>query len=81
MNYLCHNLLGPFWGLSRRLAYRRPPTSEDVIIFDSNMKHHKDMLIKATIAGGGVIPHIHKSLLEKQRAQGESGPAAPAKSN
>merc|ERR1712212_1116050 len=24
-----------------------------------------DMLIKATIAGGGVIPHIHKSLLEK----------------
>lgn len=23
------------------------------------------MLIKATIAGGGVIPHIHKSLLEK----------------
>ena len=46
-----------------------------------NMKHHKDMLIKATIAGGGVIPHIHKSLLEKQRAQGESGPAAPAKSN
>ena len=46
-----------------------------------NMKHHKDMLIKATIAGGGVIPHIHKSLLEKQRAQGESGPAASAKSN
>ena len=46
------------------------------------MKHHKDMLIKATIAGGGVIPHIHKSLLEKQRAQGESGPAAgQAKSN
>ena len=26
-----------------------------------------DMLIKATIAGGGVIPHIHKSLLEKQQ--------------
>ena len=25
------------------------------------------MLIKATIAGGGVIPHIHKSLLEKQQ--------------
>ena len=46
-----------------------------------NMKRRKDMLIKATIAGGGVIPHIHKSLLEKQRAQGESGPAAPAKSN
>ena len=24
-----------------------------------------DTLIKATIAGGGVIPHIHKSLLKK----------------
>jgi len=24
-----------------------------------------DILIKATIAGGGVIPHIHKSLLGK----------------
>merc|ERR1711937_140126 len=32
-----------------------------------------DMLIKATIAGGGVIPHIHKSLLEKARP-GEPGP-------
>eukprot|EP00088_Acartia_fossae_P015578 TRINITY_DN18564_c0_g1_i1.p1 TRINITY_DN18564_c0_g1~~TRINITY_DN18564_c0_g1_i1.p1 ORF type:complete len:136 (-),score=32.99 TRINITY_DN18564_c0_g1_i1:140-547(-) len=25
-----------------------------------------DILIKATIAGGGVIPHIHKSLIPKQ---------------
>jgi len=25
-----------------------------------------DSLIKATIAGGGVIPHIHKSLLTKK---------------
>ncbi|KAI8325959.1 histone-fold-containing protein [Martensiomyces pterosporus] len=24
-----------------------------------------DLLVKATIAGGGVIPHIHKQLLEK----------------
>jgi len=24
-----------------------------------------DTLIKATIAGGGVIPHIHKSLIKK----------------
>ena len=30
-----------------------------------------DTLIKATIAGGGVIPHIHKSLINK-------GTAAPA---
>ena len=25
-----------------------------------------DTLIKATIAGGGVIPHIHKSLIGKK---------------
>ena len=25
-----------------------------------------DTLIKATIAGGGVIPHVHKSLLAKK---------------
>jgi len=25
-----------------------------------------DMLIRATIAGGGVIPHIHKALLGKE---------------
>ena len=31
-----------------------------------------DTLIKATIAGGGVIPHIHKSLINK-------GPKAKAK--
>merc|ERR1712100_862101 len=28
-----------------------------------------DTLIKATIAGGGVIPHIHKSLLTKARSK------------
>jgi histone H2A len=33
-----------------------------------------DTLIKATIAGGGVIPHIHKSLINK-------GPKAKAKKN
>lgn len=25
-----------------------------------------DMLVKATIAGGGVIPHIHKQLMDKK---------------
>jgi histone H2A len=29
-----------------------------------------DALIKATIAGGGVIPHIHKSLVNKPVAAG-----------
>jgi histone H2A len=31
-----------------------------------------DSLIKATIAGGGVIPHIHKSLIGKKGAPGET---------
>jgi histone H2A len=31
-----------------------------------------DTLIKATIAGGGVIPHIHKSLLTKARSKKSS---------
>ncbi len=36
-----------------------------------------DTLIKATIAGGGVIPHIHKSLMTKQSAKAEkAGKAA-----
>ena len=35
-----------------------------------------DTLIKATIAGGGVIPHIHKSLINKGAATG--GAPAPA---
>jgi len=36
-----------------------------------------DMLIKATIAGGGVIPHIHKSLLEKSRPTTDGVMAPP----
>lgn len=40
-----------------------------------------DILIKATIAGGGVIPHIHKNLLGKtlgkkgEKLPGEVGPS------
>lgn len=30
-----------------------------------------DSLIKATIAGGGVIPHIHKSLIGKKGAHSQ----------
>ena len=33
---------------------------------DRHARHEElDTLIKATIAGGGVIPHIHKSLINK----------------
>mmetsp|Transcript_4219 Transcript_4219/g.7407 ORF Transcript_4219/g.7407 Transcript_4219/m.7407 type:complete len:145 (-) Transcript_4219:95-529(-) len=34
-----------------------------------------DMLVKATIAGGGVIPHIHKSLTNKSKSKKYSAPA------
>ena len=36
-----------------------------------------DTLIKATIAGGGVIPHIHKSLISKVRRGRRRGAAQP----
>ena len=37
-----------------------------------------DELINATIAGGGVIPHIHKNLLAKKTKKGKLGaPGAP----
>jgi len=32
-----------------------------------------DTLIKATIAGGGVIPHIHKSLIKKMSKTEKGG--------
>ncbi|KAJ2727061.1 histone H2A.Z [Coemansia sp. Benny D115] len=37
-----------------------------------------DLLVKATIAGGGVIPHIHKQLLEKGKKSQSSSSAASA---
>ncbi|KAI8839606.1 histone-fold-containing protein [Chytridium lagenaria] len=36
-----------------------------------------DGMIRATIAGGGVIPHIHKSLIGKVPAPGEKTKKAP----
>jgi len=35
-----------------------------------------DTLIRATIAGGGVIPHIHKSLVKKKEKE-EAGASVP----
>ena len=37
-----------------------------------------DTLIKATIAGGGVIPHIHKSLISKAGGKKGGKPGAQA---
>jgi histone H2A len=38
-----------------------------------------DALIKATIAGGGVIPHIHKSLIVKAPQSSGAAPAVTPK--
>lgn len=38
-----------------------------------------DALIKATIAGGGVIPHIHKSLVNKSGKGGGGGAGGSSK--
>jgi histone H2A len=38
-----------------------------------------DTLIKATIAGGGVIPHIHKSLINKTTAPSAQATAPSGK--
>ncbi|WVW81645.1 histone H2A.Z [Kwoniella bestiolae CBS 10118] len=37
-----------------------------------------DLLIRATIAGGGVLPHIHKSLVAKQGASKKLKPTPAA---
>uniref|UniRef100_A0A5S6QBN9 Histone H2A n=1 Tax=Trichuris muris TaxID=70415 RepID=A0A5S6QBN9_TRIMR len=38
-----------------------------------------DILIKATIAGGGVIPHIHRSLIGKVPTENATAVLAPPK--
>ncbi|KAJ1897919.1 Histone H2A.v [Kickxella alabastrina] len=38
-----------------------------------------DLLVKATIAGGGVIPHIHKQLLEKGKKTNAAAMSGPTK--
>src|SRR5208282_1797525 len=38
-----------------------------------------DNLIQATIAGGGVIPHIHKNLINKSKKKGKSGAGTQGK--
>merc|ERR1712123_367310 len=43
----------------------------EVLELAGNASKELNTLIKATIAGGGVIPHIHKSLIGKK---GEGGP-------
>lgn len=44
-----------------------PPTQQPTALLPVQL----DTLIKATIAGGGVIPHIHKSLITNKQGKKE----------